>query len=128
MPQRLVNAEGCTITVDPNDKWEDMTPPMILEACGYLPHWFLEYAKAPLDYIEETSIERHMDASYGFGLFEMTGGEIHEDYTYRYPEDPTLQPYIHIQANEGAEMIQWKFGMVAFRDDADSDWFMTRMD
>ena len=123
-----VEENGFAITLDPTSKFEDMTPQMVMEWCGFLPHWFIEYAVAPLDYTNTKSIKEHMYDSYGFGLHEMTGGEIKEDYTYTYPTDPTLQPLIHIQANEGAEMIQWNYGIVAFRDSDEDDWFTTRMD
>ena len=75
------------------------------------------------------SVKMHMETSYGFGpTHEMTGGEVQENHTYTFPDDPTLHPLVYIESNEGAELLQFKYGIVAFRDDDTSDWYVTRMD
>lgn len=101
-------------------------PERLIEACGLLPEWFADYR---MESTPSGTLKEYMEECYGFGLLhEMTGCTINEDLTYDYPEDDTMYPLLHATTDDGKAMVQWQYGIVAFQEEEEGEWFMTRMD
>lgn len=109
-----------SITFDPLNKYPADAD--LLEACGLLPIFAMdpEHIHLPL--------REAMETQYGFGpLSEIKGSTITDTYTYEYPEDPPLYPYVIITRGDEV-FVQYPYGIVAFIDQQTGDTFVTRMD
>ena len=84
----------------------------LFEACGLIPAFYYE---AMHDIVpHETSAEGIMGllmAVYGFGTEIRMTGEIDENGTYKYPEDPDLEPYLQIKGM-GHNVFIYPYGIV----------------
>jgi len=111
-----------SINTDPLCKYTHIPHIQLEEMMGTLPYWLNnpEYAILPA--------KEAFDEQYPFGLFEMEGGEILDDGTFKYPEDPDLHPVATIL--RGTEVIHiYPYAIVAILDlNANNDTFITRMD
>lgn len=117
--------------VDPTGWWEDYAdkhgldydPERLIEACGLIPHWVVEYAMEG----DRNGIKDHLDKAYGFGLYHIEKGEIDKDgYTYRYPEDEPLKPLISMNLGDEGLLLMYQYAIVAIP--TPDGWFITRMD
>ena len=109
------------ITFDPTGHFKSQNVPeeRLAPACGYLLGWACNYATLV---VQAASLKEAMDAQYGFGLHEMTGGKITEGGIYKYPEDPDMYPLVKVQTGE-EYMYIYQHAIIAF-----NDGFVTRMD
>ena len=95
----------------------------MIEALGILPIWVKEWVM----FGEHMDIVKYMTEAYGFGdLFEFKGGEILEDGTYRYPEDPDL-PWVGRMNTKFGYVYFYEYAMIALPQ-GDGTYFITRMD
>lgn len=69
----------------------------------------------------------HFDEQYGFGLFEMKGGQVLDNGIYKYPEDPDLYPLLRVD-DEDETVFVYPYGIVAIRNKTTRDTFVCRMD
>ena len=113
-----------TLVTDPMNQWDTTKPDEILDWCGFLPMWVVDYGHTPV----ADTIKEHLAIRYGFPVHEMQGGEVKADHIYHYPQDPPLNPLLTMHLHNGAEFIQWQYGMCAMRDSQEADWYVTRMD
>ena len=106
--------------IDPSKKFENLNKSDLMMSLGYIPGWVVnqEFFEKPL--------KEALDLQYGFGMFEMTGGEVTEDGVYKYPQDPDLYPLIKITRGEET-LYQYQYGIVAIVQ-KDGSAFVTRMD
>ena len=89
----------------------------MLVLCGLPLYWALNWDGKGL-------LKDHLEASYGFPLLEMTGGQIVEG-KYKYPEDPDLPPLVKV-AIHGCTYLQYDYGIVAII--TGDTTFVARMD
>lgn len=75
------------IALDMHNKHTHYAPADIQELIGFIPE-FIAYALSRDDQLLHVS----MLEAYQFGGSPMTGGTVHEDGRYSYPEDPDLYP------------------------------------
>lgn len=108
------------VKYDPLNKFSEHSEYEIHNSLGFIPGWALneEYLFKPL--------KEALDDQYGFGLFEMKGGEITKDGIYKYPRDPELYPLIKIIRHDEI-LYQYLYGIVAIVQ-KDGSSFVTRMD
>lgn len=106
-----------TFVIDPLNRFMDVDPQRLIEACGLIPHW--------IDVTNEDSFQKQIDDNYGFGLYEMNGGEVGEDGVYRYPEDPDLYPYLKWE-RDGEVAYMYSHAIMSFV--KDGRVFVTRVD
>lgn len=124
-----ISGEGLEGIIDPHNVWPETPAKQLFEECGFLPTWVISYSvfkglKDP----EATNLKKWLDNSYGYGLYEMTGGFVTDDYIHKYPEDPDLFPLIVMKVTSGEEFVQWQHGICAMRQAKEDAWFITRMD
>ena len=107
------------------NEYADISDNHLIEALGILPIWVREWAT--LGKMAGYDIIQYMTAAYGFGdLFEFKGGEILEDGTYRYPEDPDL-PWIGKMDTPNGTAYFYESAMLALPM-PDGKHYITRMD
>ena len=121
----VINRDTLRIVIDPTESWPKQTSTHIYWSCGFVPGWFEQYVEGQTDH---KTIRAHMSQRYGFGIHPMTGHDITEELLFVYPEDPELPPLIHMKEEDGVELVQWQYGIVGFRDSAEDEWLVTRMD
>jgi hypothetical protein len=103
--------------VDPTDHFSDVEPEYLVDACGLIPYW--------IDVTTEDSFQKQVDDNYGFGLFEMKGGEVDANGVYRYPEDPDLFPLVKWE-RDGEVAYMYQYAIMSFI--KDGEVFVTRVD
>ena len=111
------------VELDPTVYWRarGATKKWLIDVVGILPHW------AVTAWSEFPSIKEGMEELYGFGrLYEMTGGEVDEEYVYRFPEDPPYHPQMVLKLGDEDVVVIWPYSIVGIYED--SKWFITRMD
>ena len=92
----------------------------VIQACGLILPWV---RNALLD----KPLQPQLEEQYGFPVIEMTGGTIHENGLYSYPEDPDLKPLVQvIRPKTGETFWQYDYGIIAIRSPAGD--YVTRMD
>jgi len=105
-----------------NKEYADIPDRQLIEALGILPIWVREWV-----IFGDKDIVNHMTEAYGFGdLFEFKGGEILEDGTYRYPEDPDL-PWVGKMDTPNGTAYFYESAMLALPM-PDGKHYITRMD
>ena len=108
-----------------NKDYADIPENRMIEALGILPIWVREWAT--LGKMAGYDIIQYMTEAYGFGdLFEFKGGEILEDGTYRYPEDPDL-PWVGKMDTPNGTAYFYESAMLALPM-PDGKHYITRMD
>ena len=106
-----------------NKEYADIPDKHMIEALGILPIWVKEW----VIFGEHMDIVKYMTEAYGFGdLFEFKGGEILEDGTYRYPEDPDL-PWVGKMDTPNGTAYFYESAMLALPM-PDGKHYITRMD
>lgn len=111
------------LAIDPNNKFPGVEQARILEACGLIPGWIMDWT---LNHSEDLPLKDYLDQTYGFGLYAM--GEkttIDPDGTYHYPEDPDLHPLISFTTPLGT-LYMYQYAIVAIP--TEDGLFVTRMD
>jgi len=83
---------------------------------GIIPYWITT---------DDLSFQEQVTESYGFPVFEMTGGSIDIEGNYSYPEDPTLRPLCKWERN-GEVAYMYESAIMAFIKDGVT--FITRVD
>ena len=76
----------------------------IEEICGLPLYWARTWDGSGL-------LTDHLEASYGFPLYAMTGGRLVEG-VYKYPGDPDLYPLVTLELH-GCTYHQYDYGIVA---------------
>jgi len=112
------------INIDPTGNYRlfGNTEHELMEACGLIPMWVREWSASPT----QRTLKEYLSDAYGFGLYEMTGGQIDpETGIYSYPEDPELKPLMSIDTDEGVLYI-YEYAIVAIP--TVHGYFITRMD
>lgn len=90
------------------------------EELGFLPMWAMNPT------FRDLSLRDALEQQYGLPLYEISGGTLDKDGTYRYPGDPPLAPLIRI--DRGDEVFyQYPHAIVVIVD-AQGGIFATRMD
>ena len=92
-----------------NKEYADIPDRQLIEALGILPIWVKEW----VIFGEHMDIVKYMTEAYGFGdLFEFKGGEMLEDGTYRYPEEPDL-PWVGKMGTPNGTAYVYESAMLA---------------
>jgi len=115
--------------VDPMHWWEmeaqrlgePFDPQKLIEACGAIPHWMLEWFMEG----DKPPIKDWLDDRYKFGLYHMDKAEIGVNGRYTYPEDEPLYPLISIDTGEGI-FFMYQYAIVAIP--TPDGHYITRMD
>lgn len=89
----------------------------MLVLCGLPLYWALNWGGKGL-------LKDHLEASYGFPLLEMEGGQVVEG-VYKYPQDPDLYPLVKVELH-GCTYYQYDYGLVAIV--TEESTFIMRMD
>ena len=106
-----------------NKEYADIPDRQLIEALGILPIWVKEW----VIFGRAMDIVKYMTDAYGFGdLFEFKGGEILEDGTYRYPEDPDM-PYVGKMDTPNGTAYFYESAILALPM-PDGKHYITRMD
>ena len=92
----------------------------VINILGYIPGWL-----GNIEFKDMTAKEA-LKEQYNFGLFEMKGGEVTEDGTFKYPGDPDLK-WIAKITRKDETIYQYYYGIIAIID-KDGNTFVTRMD
>ncbi len=100
----------------------DVPKEHLKEMLGILPYWVGEYVVLGTD----MDIVRFMTERYGFGKLWHFKGEVLEDGTYRYPEDPDL-PYVGKMSTPNGNVYFYERAMLALPL-PNGEYFVTRMD
>ena len=100
----------------------DVNPGLLEDMLGVLPYWVGEY----IIYGTDMDIVRFMTKRYGFGELWQFKGEVLEDGTYRYPEDPDL-PYVAKMNTPNGYVYFYQYAMLALPL-PNGEYFVTRMD
>ena len=100
----------------------DVPKEHLKETLGILPYWVGEYVVLGTD----MDIVRFMTERYGFGELWQFKGEVLEDGTYRYPEDPDL-PYVAKMNTPNGYVYFYQYAMLALPL-PNGEYFVTRMD
>ena len=100
--------------VDPTNSFEGVEPERLMEICGLIPHFVAE-VKGWDVYGAQDMMDAMMQV-YGFPHDIDMGGEVGEDYMYRYPEDEPLAPLCMLLAVNGADILVYEYGIVAVQD------------
>ena len=100
----------------------DVNPGLLEDMLGVLPYWVGEYVVLGTD----MDIVRFMTERYGFGELWQFKGEVLEDGTYRYPEDPDL-PYVAKMNTPNGYVYFYQYAMLALPL-PNGEYFVTRMD
>ncbi len=109
------------LTINTN-AFPDVPKEHLKEALGILPYWVDEYVLLGPD----MDIVRFMTERYGFGELWHFKGEVLEDGTYRYPEDPDL-PYVAKMSTPNGNAYFYQYAMLALPL-PNGEYFVTRMD
>jgi hypothetical protein len=122
--QRMTCTSGEVVdfTIDPNDKHTHLPAEAIIGSLGVLPIWALGKG-----YDEDWAgcFERQYD--FWVGRTDSQKTHIADDGTYQYPEDPDLDPLLHIRGvNE--EVYFYQYALVAIRNLHTDGVFVTRLD
>ncbi len=117
--------EPTKITMDPLNKFPGAEHNWLLKACGFLPQWIME--AEGMSYEEEyVTMKDRLLANYVYFMGELTGGELHSDGSYSYPEDPTLFALVKFEFN-GEKCFIFEHAIVGIINQDGSTW-VTRMD
>jgi len=100
----------------------DVPKEHLKEMLGILPYWVGEYVILGTD----MDIVNYMTERYGFGELWHFKGEVLEDGTYRYPEDPDL-PYVAKMSTPNGNVYFYERAMLALPL-PNGEYFVTRMD
>jgi len=100
----------------------DANPGMLQEMLGILPYWVREYNLLG----EGMDIVEFMTERYGFGSLYQFKGDVQEDGTYSYPEDPDL-PYVGKMNTPNGNVYFYEYAMLALPL-PNGEYFVTRMD
>lgn len=76
-----------TVALDIHNKHTHFTPDDMNELIGFIPEFIAHALSLP-----SKPLHRGMMDAYQMGGAPMTGGTVHEDGRYSYPEDPDLYP------------------------------------
>jgi len=109
------------LTINTN-AFPDVPKERLKEALGILPYWVGEYVLLGPD----MGIVNYMTERYGFGELWHFKGEVLEDGTYRYPEDPDL-PYVAKMSTPNGNVYFYERAMLALPL-PNGEYFVTRMD
>lgn len=111
-----------SILVDPNEVFPAATPESLIEACGLIPGWFLNWVN------EKGSIESFkevVEASYGFPCIPVSGTLQGSTFVSNFKEDAPLDPYLKLEI-EKEEFFQYRYGIVAVRDKETGEVWIVR--
>jgi hypothetical protein len=110
---------GVVITFDPNKKFQQIDPRYFVDCLGILPFW--------INPNDERPMKEQFDAKYQFGVFEMKGGKVKDDGSYKYPGDPLLHPVAKASLRNET-IFFYQHAMVCIRNETTKATFMTRLD
>ena len=109
------------LTINTN-VFPDVPVEHLKEMLGILPYWVREYNLLG----EGMDIVNFMTERYGFGSLHQFKGDVQEDGTYSYPEDPDL-PYIGKMNTHNGYVYFYQYAMLALPL-PNGEYFVTRMD
>ena len=118
-------------TFEVNSKaYPEWTNTNLIEACGILPHWLIEF-----DFMVQKGIKKfselvdHMTQRYGFGSLHQFEGHVDPDtqqYVSKYEDDEPLAPYMKVTLEGGSEALIYPYAIIALP--TPEGYFITRMD
>ena len=114
----MLNLNSYKVTLDPTGQYtfKGVERGRIIVSLGIIPHWITN---------EERSFQEQVTESYGFPVYEMTGGTVDKDGNYVYPEDPVLAPLCKWE-RDGEVAYMYESAIMAFVKDGNT--FITRVD
>ena len=110
------------IKIDPTKNFSSVKQQYLLEACGLVLPWAMEWADTPVG-----SLSTYLGTRYQFPMYPIEGGSITEDHIFTYPDDPPAYPLVLIESH-GATFLMYHHALVAIKDTPTSSFFITRMD
>lgn len=110
------------MTSDPTNKYPEAPENAFIEACGLLTPWIIEGIEN-----KEHDMWKHLEDSYGFGMFEIEQVKISDEGIWSYPGDEDLHPLMTFEGNNINVHI-YEYGMVAIKESNSNDFKCTRMD
>ena len=111
---------------DPTKSFTNAPVKRLVEAMGILPSWVVEGLEAGCADIE--ALTASLADSYGFGkLHNFKGGEVAENGTYQYPEDPPMPPLAKIESAD-LSIYFYQHAMLSIVEKDSGGAFVTRMD
>jgi hypothetical protein len=112
-----------SLQLDPNKQFTEVPDQHLIDCMGVLPIWCITAQNS-----NPNGIQSQVEKMYGFPTGEMTGGEIAEDGSYKYPEDPVMHPIASMRLElANTDVLFYQHAMIAFKD-GENPWHMTRMD
>lgn len=118
--------DDVTITLDPQGHYPEEVNSRLMGACGVLPQWSV----AALVEKHEQGAEAVKDAvqeQYCFPVHKIHGATITPVGTYKYPDDPDMEPYMSLRRGN-VEVLIYGHAIIAFRERGGDYCFVTRMD
>lgn len=113
------------VTIDPLAAFEKVQPGRLFAATGLIPQFAMEAFAGPSETVRE--FYDHMVKIYGFGGWELKGGEVDKAGVYLYPEDEPLSPLVLLQYPESSiEVLIYQHAILAIRDEDET--IVCRMD
>lgn len=113
------------VSVDPNSAFTRAPQGRLVEACGIIPDFFIHAIREGADGTAREALKAMNDV-YGFPVSPMPGGEVDQYGTYRFPEDPPLEPLMKLEAPGGVTLYIYQYAIVALVDPEET--IVTRMD
>ena len=104
--------------IDPLDKFTNVAPEALVEACGFIPSFINPEAD---DVMEEALLQ------YGFSIGPMVGGKVDGIGIYKYPGDPDLYPITRCVADNKTIYI-YEYGIISFVDNEGGETVTYRFD
>jgi len=114
------------LELDPTKSFTNAPVKRLVEAMGILPSWVAGGLEAGCADIEALTVS--LANSYGFGkLHNFKGGEVAENGTYQYPEDPPMPPLAKIESAD-LSIYFYQHAMLSIVEKDSGGAFVTRMD
>ena len=112
--------------LDPTKSFTNAPTERLVQAMGILPNWVADGLEAGCADIE--ALTEALAGYYGFGeLHDLKGGEIAENGTYQYPEDPPMPPLAKIESAD-LSIYFYQHAKLSIVEKKSGDAFVTRMD
>jgi hypothetical protein len=103
------------------------TSSKLMEACGFIPYFVADAEDAGVSGMSAEEVMKILMLIYGFATDIRMEGEVQEDGTYVYPEDPDLDPYVSMKGDYGHTYWIYPYGIVAVVD-KNGEQSIARMD
>jgi len=111
-------------TFDPTNSFTSVTNQDLLQACGFIPSWAMEWDD---QFATERTLREHLRICYPYRTAPFEGFTIKEDASLSYEGDPDEKPILKLEFDDGTEMYQYLHAWVMIVEPGKPN-FITRMD